>query len=120
MPQDDPESTIYSDSNVGKRLSKVHKSSGMYIIFKGGKIPLTSRISIGRDSENSIALDDILASRRHAVILKIKEEYFIEDLGSTNGTFLNGEAVPPGKYMRLKQEDIILIGRTELSLQKIR
>jgi pSer/pThr/pTyr-binding forkhead associated (FHA) protein len=120
MPQEDPDRTITSDSNLGKRLSKVHKSGGMYIIFKGGKIPLTRRISIGRGSENSIVLDDVLASRRHAVIQKIKEEYFIEDLGSTNGTFLNGEPVPPGKYMRLKQEDTILIGRTELSLEKIK
>ncbi len=91
----------------------------MFIVFQGGRVPIAKKITIGRDQENSISLDDVLVSRKHAVIQKIKDEFFIEDLGSTNGTFLNGEAVPAGKYMRLAPQDKIRIGRTELSLQHL-
>ena len=50
------------------------------------------------------------------MIQKIGEEYFLEDLGSTNGTQLNGQRIPPHSYLRLTLTDTILIGRTELSL----
>ncbi len=114
---EDSDKTIISDSNVGKRLSKVRKPETMFIVFQGRSIPIASRITVGRDSDNAIVLQDILASRHHAVIQKVKDAYYLEDLGSTNGTYVNGKAVPFGKYMRLQQDDVILIGRTELSLR---
>ena len=40
--------TIYSDSNVGKRLSKLKRVEAMYIVFNGREIPLVSKIIIGR------------------------------------------------------------------------
>jgi pSer/pThr/pTyr-binding forkhead associated (FHA) protein len=118
--REDPKKTIYSESTVGKRLAKVQKRGTMYIVFQGERVPIASRISLGRDPENSIVLEDVMASRRHAVIQKIKNEYFLEDLGSTNGTFLNGQPVPPGKYLKLEPADIVRIGRTELSLQHLK
>ena len=117
---EDPNKTINSDSIVGKRLSKVHLPPGMFLVFQGKSIPITSRITMGRDEDNSIVLKDVLASRHHAVIQKVKDDYFIEDLNSTNGTFVNTQPVPPGKYVRLHPADPILIGRTELSLQHLR
>jgi pSer/pThr/pTyr-binding forkhead associated (FHA) protein len=114
------EKTIIAESSVGQRLAKVHKQGAMFIVFQGGRVPIASRITIGRDPENTISLDDVMVSRRHAVIQKVKDDYFIEDLGSTNGTFLNGEPVPSGKYMRLTSKDTVRIGRTELSLQHLR
>ncbi len=116
----DPNKTIASDSVVGQRLSKVRKPGGLFIVFQGRSIPITSRITMGRDENNSIVLEDVLASRHHAVIQKVKDDYFIEDLNSTNGTFVNAQPVPPGKYVRLNPADTILIGRTELSLQHLR
>lgn len=120
MPEngEDLNKTIYSDSAVGQRLFKVRTPGTMFIVFQGKRIPITSRITLGRDADNTIELQDALASRHHAVIQKVKEDFFIEDLASTNGTFVNGQPVPPGKYVRLYKEDVILIGRTELSLQQ--
>lgn len=115
---EDLNKTVYSDSAVGQRLSKVRKPGTMFIVFQGKSIPITSRITVGRDADNSIELDDALVSRHHAVIQKVKDEFFVEDLNSTNGTFVNAQPVPPGKYVRLHQADIITIGRAELSLQK--
>jgi pSer/pThr/pTyr-binding forkhead associated (FHA) protein len=59
-------------------------------------------------------LDDSLVSRQHARIQKIKDAYFITDLSSSNGTYVNGTRVPEGKYVKLSKQDIITLGRTEL------
>lgn len=120
MPKRDEDlnKTIYSDSAVGQRLSRVRKPGTMFIVFQGKSIPITSRITVGRDADNSIQLKDVLVSRHHAVIQKVKDEFFVEDLHSTNGTLVNAQPIPPGKYARLHQADTILIGRTELSLQQ--
>jgi pSer/pThr/pTyr-binding forkhead associated (FHA) protein len=120
MPGDkDRDKTIISGSAIGQHLVKVRKPGTMFIVFQGKKIPIASRITVGRDADNSIALDDALASRHHAVIQKVKGAFFVEDLHSTNGTFVNTHPVPPGKYVRLRQSDIILVGRTELSVQAL-
>ena len=60
-----------------------------------GKIyPLeTQEISIGRDATNSIAINDAEVSRRHARMELRGSAYVIQDLGSTNGTFVNGSRV---------------------------
>jgi pSer/pThr/pTyr-binding forkhead associated (FHA) protein len=116
--EEDLHKTIYSESAVGQHLFKVRKPGTMFIVFQGKSIPVTGRITVGRDADNAISLDDALASRHHAVIQKVKGALFVKDLGSTNGTFVNGVPVPRGKYMLLHQADIVLIGRTELSMQQ--
>jgi pSer/pThr/pTyr-binding forkhead associated (FHA) protein len=75
---------------------------------------LTQSVSkIGRDQTNSIALSkDSYISRHHAWILFIKGSYWVEDLGSTNGTLLNGELLSERKQMF--PGDCLKLGRTEL------
>jgi len=114
--EDDRKRTIIYDSTVGKRLAGMRTRGTMFIVFQGRRIPIASRITIGRDPANSITLEDMLVSRFHAVVQKVKNDYFVEDLGSTNGTFVNGERIPSQKYVRLQPEDTVLIGRSELSL----
>lgn len=109
--------TIYGDSNLGKRLDKIRKSESMCLLFRGQKIPLVSKITIGRDRSNSIVIDDKMASRFHAVIQKIKNDFYIKDLNSTNGTFINNNKTPHNKYLKLQTDDIIRIGRTEISIK---
>ncbi len=72
------------------------------------------RCTIGRLPENDIHVDDKAASSRHAAILTILNDSFIEDLGSTNGTFVNGKVV---KKHALADGDVITIGRHELKFQ---
>jgi pSer/pThr/pTyr-binding forkhead associated (FHA) protein len=109
--------TINNDSNLGKRLTKIKKTETSYILYEGNMIPLTAKITIGRDKSNTIVLEDILVSRFHAVIQKIKNAYFLKDLGSKNGTEINGEALPKDKYIRINSNDIIKFGRTEFSIK---
>jgi len=109
--------TIIYDSTVGQRLSGMRKPGTTYIVFQGNKVPIARRLTIGRDAKSSITLEDKLVSREHAVIQKIKDDFFIQDLHSTNGTYVNGKRIPPGDYIRLRLSDAILIGRTELSVR---
>jgi pSer/pThr/pTyr-binding forkhead associated (FHA) protein len=111
------ENTIISDSSLGKRLSKIPKKVGKYLLFQGKSIPLTAKITIGRAHSNNIIIDDHLTSRFHAVIHKIKSDYFLKDLCSTNGTFVNGTEVPKDKYIKLEGRDVIKIGRVEISIK---
>lgn len=69
------------------------------------------RCTIGRLPENDIHLDDKASSSRHAAILTILNDSFIEDLGSTNGTFVNGKVI---KKHALADGDVVTIGRHEL------
>jgi pSer/pThr/pTyr-binding forkhead associated (FHA) protein len=68
---------------------------------------------IGRDKANNILFNnDSYISRHHAWVLFIKGNYFIEDLGSTNGTLLNGEVLSERK--QIFPGDSIKFGYTEL------
>ena len=64
-------------------------SKGRVVPLQPGNLPLT----IGRDPENIIVLDHTAISRFHCRITCEKDQYFIQDLGSTNGTYLNGRRV---------------------------
>lgn len=66
------------------------------------------QIAIGRDATCEIVIDNIGASRRHAVIEKTPEGYVLSDLQSHNGTFVNGEKV---FHHRLSDSDEFFIGK---------
>lgn len=92
---------------------------GKLIISVDGKVvgehPLDKeRVSLGRVPENDIHLDDKAVSSRHAVILTILNDSFIQDLGSTNGTYVNGKAI---KKHALANGDVITVGRHEIKFE---
>jgi len=59
----------------------------------GGSYPLDAVTSLGRDVNNGIVLDDPFASADHAVLTYRGRSWYVEDLASTNGTFVNGVPV---------------------------
>ncbi len=92
------------------------------------EFPLTAEESnIGRwDADNGIFPDvdldaydpDSKVSRKHARIIRRNGSYFIEDLGSTNGTFVNrGRRLLPGTPQVLNEGDEIIVGKTFLRFQ---
>lgn len=74
----------------------------------GRRHALTHELTVGRDQANSIVLDMDNVSRRHARFFQIDEACFVEDLGSTNGTFIN-DADIAGKT-QLKNGDLVKVG----------
>lgn len=77
-----------------------------------GEYPLDKeRIVLGRKAENDIQVDNLAVSGQHAAIITILSDSFLEDLESTNGTYVNGKLV---KKHALKNGDVITIGKHEL------
>lgn len=77
--------------------------------YQGGEFPLpeAGEIVIGRSSELDMVLVEDMVSRRHAKISVHNGDIYLEDLGSTNGSFVNGEKITRTK---LAEGDRILIG----------
>ncbi len=76
------------------------------------EIPLNKeRTSIGRKAHNDIQIDNLAISGEHAVIVTILNDSFLEDLNSTNGTFVNGQQV---KKHFLQNNDVIELGKYRL------
>jgi ABC-type multidrug transport system ATPase subunit/pSer/pThr/pTyr-binding forkhead associated (FHA) protein len=94
--------------------------AGKSLIFKSGlepqlkieKVGLDKDcITIGRDASNDVVIDHPVVSKRHAEIIKQDGKVILVDLGSTNGTFVNGIKV---KRHQLQELDRIVIGPSEL------
>ncbi|HEY5984716.1 MAG TPA: FHA domain-containing protein [Anaerolineales bacterium] len=66
------------------------------------------QLIIGRDASNAVAINDAEVSRKHARLTFQGGKYVIEDLGSTNGTFVNGQRVSNSTV--LKPGDIVSLG----------
>ncbi|HEX6528997.1 MAG TPA: FHA domain-containing protein [Burkholderiales bacterium] len=76
------------------------------------EIPLTKeRTTIGRKPHNDIQIDNLAVSGEHAVIVTILNDSFLEDLGSTNGTVVNGN---PIKKHFLQNNDVVELGKYKL------
>jgi pSer/pThr/pTyr-binding forkhead associated (FHA) protein len=71
------------------------------------------KIIIGRDTTSDIQIDNIAVSREHAMIIKGPNYYFIEDMHSKNGTFVNGKIITK-KFLKI--DDEILIGKHSLQI----
>lgn len=69
------------------------------------------KITIGRKASNDIQIENLAVSGEHAQIVTILNDSFLEDLGSTNGTLVNGATI---KKHILQDKDIIEIGKYKL------
>ena len=89
-------------------------TSQYQLIMRSGPTPGAAyvlegdQITIGRDSSNSIAINDAEISRRHARLTFQGGKYILEDLGSTNGTFVNGQRLAGPRV--LKPGEVISFG----------
>ena len=125
MESDYPPPASGDNSRVTARL----------LIERGGRVGREFSITgietnIGRwDADSGIFPDvdldeddpEAKISRRHARIINHNGQYFIEDLGSTNGTFVNrGRRLLPGKRHMLQNGDEIIVGKTFLKFQILR
>ena len=98
-------------------VRELEPEMGMLIVLSGpglgGRYLLDSElITVGRDSSNEIALDDITVSRKHALIKRSGAGYIVEDLRSLNGTYVNAKAVATSS---LRTGDEVHVGKYRLT-----
>lgn len=88
---------------------------------KGKTFDLTGEtLFLGRSPKNDIQIIDRNVSRKHLKIFRIMNALFIEDLKSSNGTFVNGEFLKPGEGYQLGPEDIIVLGKnTKIRMEEL-
>ena len=101
-------------AELGVRSSRFRVLGGPGL--RAGKtFDISSATVIGRDAGTGIRIDgDEFASSAHARLDPRQDGVWVEDLGSTNGTFLNGERITAE---RLKKGDVLRVGQTELRLE---
>jgi pSer/pThr/pTyr-binding forkhead associated (FHA) protein len=84
---------------------------------RGTAFPLTSEVTIGRAPGCSIRVDDTFASQLHARVFAREKRWYVEDLGSTNGTWLNRKRVHGP--LPVSSGDRIAVGDTVLQLHDV-
>ena len=84
----------------------------------GRSFDLDAITTLGRDVNNAIVVEDPFASGEHAVLTYRGRSWYVEDLGSTNGTFVNGRAV--ASVAPLGFGDEVSIGQVRMRLERAR
>ena len=84
----------------------------------GASFPLDAVGTLGRDVNNTIVVDDPFASAEHAVLSFRGRAWYVEDLDSTNGTYLNGQRIDGLAAVAFGDE--LQVGRVRLRLERAR
>ena len=84
----------------------------------GATFPLDAVATLGRDVNNTIVIEDPFASSEHAVLSFRGRTWYVEDLGSTNGTYVNGGRVDGVAPIGFGDE--LQVGQVRLRLERVR
>jgi ABC-type multidrug transport system ATPase subunit len=112
--------TVPMEVHLGKEsLAAVVSISPTFSESTARKTPTGSAVAatdliIGKASEADFILSDVLVSRSHARLMRVDESLVLEDLGSTNGTYLNGKLI---RTAPVREGDIITIGNNDLTIR---
>ena len=102
---------------INRELQKAKEQPACLILIRGTpqghRFFITSEeMIIGRDPSADISITDPSISRKHAKVTRTEHGVTLEDLGSSNGTSINGKKVEPGKVVNLAKEDLIKLGNS--------
>ena len=100
-------------TRVNARLVVLHSDDER--LTEGEVFPLQPVTSIGRSPGNTVVLPDTYASAHHTLLTWREGQWWLEDLDSRNGTFLNEVAISAPTVV--SAGDVIVIGRTRLKLE---
>lgn len=84
------------------------------VLPNGSEVTLERAVTIGRGDENDLTLEHPTVSRRHATMTLRDGRWYVADQGSFNGTFINGDRIPPGIALQLRHADRIAFGSAVL------
>jgi hypothetical protein len=85
---------------------------------EGASLALDAIATIGRDVNNAVVVEDQFVSAEHAILTFRGRAWYVEDLGSTNGTFVNGS--PVDGVAPLGFGDVVQVGQVRLRLERPR
>jgi hypothetical protein len=121
-PSPEPTTMSYKVGETGELepvdLSEVTaRGPALVIRSGGGRVGETflldkDRLTVGRRTDSDIFLDDVTVSRDHAILVRRSTDYYIDDGGSLNGTYVNRTRI---ESQRLKHGDELQIGKYKLA-----
>ena len=119
---DDPTTATYRIGETGEiepvEIDEVVAAGAALVIRAGGgrvgeSFPLNAdRMTIGRRPDSDIFLDDVTVSRDHALLVRRSGDYYLDDLGSLNGTYVNRHRI---ESHRLEDGDELQVGKYKLT-----
>ncbi|GAB4457483.1 MAG: hypothetical protein OHK0029_17350 [Armatimonadaceae bacterium] len=110
--QDEELFAIEAPAEQQTRAELIRKDGGEPVIL------MAERVTFGRRADNTVVLtNDSYASGSHAEITYQNGNFLLQDLGSTNGTKINGARLPPQRTQKLKDGDTIMMGQTEFTFR---
>lgn len=111
--------TLMPQSNKTQTMSATPRAEQAPAILEGDGIsaPLKDGVNkIGRKQDNDVVIGDGYASGSHATLEVTESGLYYTDLGSTNGSTINGAKVPPNERMTVTPSDELEIGRTKVKI----
>jgi hypothetical protein len=121
-PSPGPTTATYRVGETGEleevQLDEVVAGGAALVIRSGGgrageSFPLQGdRLSIGRRPDSDIFLDDVTVSRDHAILVRRGGDYYLDDCGSLNGTYVNRRRIDS---QRLTDGDELQVGKYKLA-----
>jgi len=116
------ESFVLAPQQVRKRPAPERRVAGRLVFVSAGSAPRdpyeidSAAVTVGRGPANDIPLDDEFASTLHARVESRSDGVWLEDVGSTNGTAVNGVLIE--KPRKLSPGDVIRVGETDLRFER--
>ena len=116
------ESFILAPQQVRKGPAPQRPVAGRLVFVSNGDVPRdpyeidSAAVTVGRGHANDIPLDDEFASTQHARVESRADGVWLEDVGSTNGTALNGVLIEQPR--KLSPGDVIRVGETDLRFER--
>ena len=120
--QGDPTTATYRVGETGELIPVdveeiAEKGAALVIRSGGGRVGESfalerDRMTIGRRPDSDVFLDDVTVSRDHALLVRRNGEFYLDDLGSLNGTYVNRERVDS---IRLGDGDELQVGKYKLT-----
>lgn len=113
-PPLDDDSSVTHFANVGGAMDSRGEGAHL-VVIEGDSVGLQLELSfpeafVGRSPECHLLLNSKAVSKRHLLVRRHCDQFFLEDLGSTNGTSVNGQMLRPGAARALIHGDTIVLG----------
>jgi pSer/pThr/pTyr-binding forkhead associated (FHA) protein len=112
--EEQPRKAAREAKRIDKRAAPVQLAVVEPVEQRGRRFALTDELTVGRAAGCQVTIDDTYASQLHARVFAQEGQLFVEDLGSTNGTYLNRKKVQGPQVMR--RGDRLQVGNTVMEL----